>query len=450
MTEIPVNGPPASSFDKRSERATGRFRRYLVRTCLIGVAVVLLSGGILVYLAASTSLEADAITTRRGHSWTWSPNTQEPTRGAGDLHKRVAVLQALSSQAMSKLWWSRTSRAGSAKPEEFANVLDFVHTVLVQRADPPPDAEELRRKAVGAIAASFGVGPKQGSALENERCSTWLKRLHNSNSFAVILQDSCWSSDIARQLGIDAGLRAMLGKTGWLLSRSQAERLRQMMDARTSGAAESPIPATSFAAKRLRPNSLYVHIPTFEDKDIGQRVAKELRKELTAGLDAVLIDLRNNPGGRPEQANAVADVFLDGQPLQIMRFADGRLVEIVSHAGASKVAVAVLVNRHTASAAEMLAMALRDNDRATLVGERTAGFLFGKEGVDLADGRMVFFRCEPTVLSPTRADYAVCGIPPDKMVAAKQSREDAVVQEALETVLSHQETSERGSHKNGP
>ena len=96
--------------------------------------------------------------------------------------------------------------------------------------------------------------------------------------------------------------------------------------------------------------------------------------------------------------------------------------------------VAVLVNRNTGSAAEMLAMALRDNGRGTLVGERTDGALYGKDGVDLPDGRMVVFRCEPTILSPSKSNYAVRGIPPHKAIDASQSSKDVVIQEALKAV----------------
>ena len=75
----------------------------------------------------------------------------------------------------------------------------------------------------------------------------------------------------------------------------------------------------------------------------------------------------------------------------------------------------------------MMAMALHDNHRATAIGESTAGALFGKDGEKLSDGRMFFFRSEPTVLSPTGKDYSETGLPPDiAVVESKGTGEDKI------------------------
>jgi C-terminal processing protease CtpA/Prc len=68
----------------------------------------------------------------------------------------------------------------------------------------------------------------------------------------------------------------------------------------------------------------------------------------------------------------------------------------------------------------MLAMALRDNDRGVIVGEATAGALFGKEIIKLKGGETILFRTEPTVLSPSGRDYSTGGIPPDVQVADRR------------------------------
>lgn len=317
------------------------------------------------------------------------------------------------------------------EPRDFACILDFVHAVLMQRGEPTPDADELMRKAVQAMSRVVSEQAATPTS-QKEFCAIWLERVQKSGSFAAVLQDKSWASEKARQKGIDTGMRAMLGTAGWLIPRDQAEMFRKMMAARKQETTESSRPPASFVLKRLQPSVLYLKIPTFEDADIGQRIVKQLRKELTAGADGVLIDLRDNPGGQPEQANAIADVFLDKQTLQIMRFRDGQLVKIFSRPGASEAAVVVLVNRNTGSAAEILAMAISDNDRGTLIGQRTAGALYGKDIIDLPDGRMVIFRCEPTILSASKANYADRGIPPDKVIDAGQAANNVVIPKALE------------------
>lgn len=93
----------------------------------------------------------------------------------------------------------------------------------------------------------------------------------------------------------------------------------------------------------------------------------------------------------------------------------------------------MLTNRNTASAGEMLAMALRDNHKATIVGERTAGVLFGKDFEDIGSGRLLVFRSEPTILSPTGQDYSDIGVPPDILVPdAGGFGEDLVLRRAIE------------------
>ena len=166
-------------------------------------------------------------------------------------------------------------------------------------------------------------------------------------------------------------------------------------------------------ALAIQPDVIFILIPTFEGSGIAKRVKELVNKHVTDATSCVILDLRNNMGGRVEEVNGVADIFLDDKNLKIYQFANGRQIAFRSKPGASKVPILVLTNRHTGCGAEMLAMALRDNRRATILGERTAGLLSGYDFEKLKDGRMVVFRSEPTVLSPTGKDYSETGISPD-------------------------------------
>jgi carboxyl-terminal processing protease len=149
----------------------------------------------------------------------------------------------------------------------------------------------------------------------------------------------------------------------------------------------------------------------------------------------VILDLRNNGGGRPEEANGIADIFLDSRVLQICEFRGGERISFKSHPGAEQARIILLTSKQTGSAAEMLVMALRENSGAQIVGQATAGALFGKDIAELVGGQTILFRTDPTVLSPLGKDYSLSGIPPDIDVPEARGKDnEAVLSRALESI----------------
>jgi carboxyl-terminal processing protease len=192
--------------------------------------------------------------------------------------------------------------------------------------------------------------------------------------------------------------------------------------------------AVMVSSARLDRGVLYIQIPTLEGQGIGEKVCRLVR-EGGGSAPAIILDLRDDPGGRPEEADAIAGAFLNGKLLHILEFRSGKRIGFQSPAGAIATPVVVLINRNTGSAAEMLAMALRDNGRAALIGEKSAGALFGKDLEELKSGSVILFRTEPTVLSPSGKDYSVRGIPADIECADKrEAGRDAVLQAAMKFI----------------
>jgi len=115
------------------------------------------------------------------------------------------------------------------------------------------------------------------------------------------------------------------------------------------------------------------------------RAAEQL---LAAGVQGLILDLRNNPGGLLTSALELADRFLDGGPIVHVVSATGERRTYNASAGASLpgMPLVVLVNQFSASAAEILAGALRDNDLAVLVGDVTFGKGSVQTVVPLRDG----------------------------------------------------------------
>jgi carboxyl-terminal processing protease len=123
----------------------------------------------------------------------------------------------------------------------------------------------------------------------------------------------------------------------------------------------------------IRPGIGYIHI-TNEMETTSREVQTALDK-FGPGLQGLLIDLRGNPGGLLNEAVNVCDKFL--QKGQIVVSQRGRAFPdqvYRSPSGSdSKYPIVILVNRNTASAAEIISGALQDHDRALIVGETTFG-----------------------------------------------------------------------------
>lgn len=129
---------------------------------------------------------------------------------------------------------------------------------------------------------------------------------------------------------------------------------------------------------RLEGDIIYVKISTFNEQTHANLVKQvaAMKKKLGRPARAFIVDLRNNPGGLLDQAVSVSDAFLDKGAIVLTK---GRLVEETQRANARSgdlaegKPVVVLVNGGSASASEIVAGALQDHKRATVIGTRSFG-----------------------------------------------------------------------------
>jgi carboxyl-terminal processing protease len=148
----------------------------------------------------------------------------------------------------------------------------------------------------------------------------------------------------------------------------------------------------SVAAELLTPDIGYLRITSFTDttaSELEQAVAR-LEHSRARRLDGFVIDLRNDPGGVLDAAVQVADDFLDHGTIVSAegRTADARFrIEAKPGDITSGARLVLLVNGGSASASEILAAALHDNHRATLIGRRTYGKGSVQTIMPLADGQ---------------------------------------------------------------
>jgi carboxyl-terminal processing protease len=133
----------------------------------------------------------------------------------------------------------------------------------------------------------------------------------------------------------------------------------------------------SVSSKMLADRVAYVRVKQFQDRTHDELLdaAAKLRARAGGHFEGVILDLRSDPGGLVDQAADVADEFLDDGVIYTARHR-GRIVdEVKARSGGAFVreACVVLVNQYTASASELVAGALQDHRRATVVGEPTFG-----------------------------------------------------------------------------
>jgi len=137
---------------------------------------------------------------------------------------------------------------------------------------------------------------------------------------------------------------------------------------------EIPIITVPYAFE-VQPGVGYIKVDRFSESTADE-LKKRLKEIETEKLDGLILDLRDNPGGLLNQAIDVSDLFTPrGKTIVSTK---GRLqgtARTYKSPGSEKyrVPLVVLINRHSASASEIVAGALQDHDRALIVGETSFG-----------------------------------------------------------------------------
>ena len=166
----------------------------------------------------------------------------------------------------------------------------------------------------------------------------------------------------------------------------------------------------------------FIRVTSFnEQTESGvEKAMRELRKEIGDGLQGVVIDLRNNPGGLLDQAVAVSDAFLEKGEIVSTRGRGSRGGQrFNARAGdiAEGLPVVVLINGGSASAAEIVAGALQDHRRAIILGTRS----FGKGSVQTViplPGEGAMRLTTARYYTPSGRSIQAKGIEPDIVVDA--------------------------------
>ena len=191
----------------------------------------------------------------------------------------------------------------------------------------------------------------------------------------------------------------------------------------------------------LQNNIGYIKVSSFDD-DCAKEF-KQTYNELNKSnkLKGLIIDLRNNGGGIVDEALDMADLILDKDKIELISTNKNGEEEIKKSKSnpVINVPIVVLVNGNTASASEIFAAALKENGKATIVGEKTYGKGVIQELISLRDGSGIKVTIEE-YLTPNRNKINKVGITPDKEVTLPdtvtsiyniEKTEDTQLQEAI-------------------
>ncbi len=160
-------------------------------------------------------------------------------------------------------------------------------------------------------------------------------------------------------------------------------------------------------------NTGYIGLNLFSD-NADEQFEDALRSELAQGVDSLVVDLRDNPGGLLDTSIAIASLFLPEGDVVVTESPDSKVSYPVSGnvIVPADIRVVFVVNRGSASASEVVTGVLQERGRVTVVGENT----FGKNTVQQRFGLSNGGALKLTIarwLTPGGLDFGQVGITPD-------------------------------------
>ena len=161
-----------------------------------------------------------------------------------------------------------------------------------------------------------------------------------------------------------------------------------------------------------------VTITNFDER-CAQETIEAIEQVRSAGAEALIFDVRNNPGGYKDEMVAVLDYLLPEGPLFRSEDYVGNSFVDSSDSRCLEIPMVVLVNSESYSAAEFFAAALREYEVAEVVGEKTCGKGYFQQTFNLWDGSAVSLSIGK-YYTPNGISLADVGITPDTEVAVDE------------------------------
>jgi carboxyl-terminal processing protease len=332
---------------------------------------------------------------------------------------RLVNQSYVDPQRFEQVHWKRLRQKALEQPiDSSAAAYGAIETMLAPLGDPytrllrPADYSDLQSNTQGTVS---GVGLQLGLRSPDQQVVV-IAPLDGSpaaeagvaSGMTVLTVDGRSSEELGLE-GTASRLRGPVGSEVLLqLQEPDGRTLELNLERRQ-------VDLRPVRSKRLRSGDHtlgYLRITQFAEPVPGQ-VHQALDELNDKGIDALILDLRNNSGGLVSAGLAVADQLLAGAPIVETQARDGIGSPVV--AGPAQIyggPMLTLVNGGTASASEILAGALQDDGRSALLGSRTFGKGVIQSLIPLGDGSGLAVTVA-RYLTPGGRDIQNQGISPD-------------------------------------
>ncbi len=212
------------------------------------------------------------------------------------------------------------------------------------------------------------------------------------------------------ELSLDEAARKLRGPSGTevevTVKRSGEEELREVVLTRAD------IDMDTIFSRRINEQFAYIEVTNF-DQNTGSDFKSTLDQLEEEGLNGLILDLRNNPGGLLDEAISLGQAIVpQGEITRVVDREGNVLDKHHSTAEPKDYPIYVLVNEFTASGAEIIAGALQDSEQGILIGQPTYGKATVQQLHFLSDGSGLRYTIA-SYLTPKGQDLHAEGLKPD-------------------------------------
>lgn len=179
----------------------------------------------------------------------------------------------------------------------------------------------------------------------------------------------------------------------------------------------------------LEGNIGYIRLDEFSS-NATREIKKALSEFKNKGIEKIILDLRDNPGGLLNEAISIGQLFVPAGPIVYVKDKSGYLKKYESNLWDSNYKLVVLVNERSASASEILAGAVKDRKAGILVGTKTFGKALVQSLIPVNDGSLIKITTA-VYLTPNKTLINGVGITPDYIVE-NDGFEDLQLKKAIE------------------